>query len=170
MFRRFSPSKATERLARCFTWMYFHATYSTALIFHLSKQHVAKKICSVAITAKQCVLSQVQPCVPSTYPLNMLFQLFVPILSHLTKQPYHQTCAIFVEIRLVFGCDYIKWVKIIQEEKGWLIQGVGAGFLFANSTAILTDAFPSHQRGMALGINQIEVAHDAHDLLDDRSG
>ena len=36
-----------------------------------------------------------------------------------------------------------------------LIQGVGAGFLFANSTATLTDAFPSHQRGMALGINQI---------------
>ena len=36
-----------------------------------------------------------------------------------------------------------------------LIQGVGAGFLFANSTAILTDAFPSNQRGLALGINQI---------------
>ncbi len=27
--------------------------------------------------------------------------------------------------------------------------------LFANSTAILTDAFPAHRRGMALGINQI---------------
>ena len=27
--------------------------------------------------------------------------------------------------------------------------------LFANSTAILTDAFPSNQRGMALGINQV---------------
>src|SRR5215467_1582791 len=36
-----------------------------------------------------------------------------------------------------------------------LIQGVGAGFLFANSAAILTDAFPLHQRGRALGINQI---------------
>lgn len=36
-----------------------------------------------------------------------------------------------------------------------LIQGVGAGFLFANSTAILTDAFPSYQRGMAMGINQV---------------
>ena len=36
-----------------------------------------------------------------------------------------------------------------------LIQGVGAGFLFANSTAILTDAFPPSQRGMAMGINQI---------------
>ena len=36
-----------------------------------------------------------------------------------------------------------------------LIQGVGAGFLLANGTAILTDAFPVSQRGLALGINQI---------------
>lgn len=36
-----------------------------------------------------------------------------------------------------------------------LIQGVGSGFLFANSAAIITDAFPSNQRGLALGINQI---------------
>ena len=36
-----------------------------------------------------------------------------------------------------------------------LIQGVGAGFLFSNSAAILTDAFPANQRGLALGINQI---------------
>lgn len=36
-----------------------------------------------------------------------------------------------------------------------IIQGIGAGFLFSNSAAILTDAFPPHQRGRALGINQI---------------
>ncbi|HEX8732940.1 MAG TPA: MFS transporter [Ktedonobacterales bacterium] len=36
-----------------------------------------------------------------------------------------------------------------------LIQGVGAGFLFSNSAAIITDAFPAHQRGMAMGINQM---------------
>ncbi len=35
------------------------------------------------------------------------------------------------------------------------VQGVGGAFLFANSAAILTDAFPSDQRGLALGINQI---------------
>jgi MFS family permease len=34
-------------------------------------------------------------------------------------------------------------------------QGLGAAFLFANSSAILTDAFPEHQRGMAIGINQV---------------
>ncbi|MGH8890907.1 MAG: MFS transporter, partial [Acidothermaceae bacterium] len=36
-----------------------------------------------------------------------------------------------------------------------VVQGVGAAMLFANSTAILTDAFPSDRRGMALGINQV---------------
>jgi MFS family permease len=39
---------------------------------------------------------------------------------------------------------------------GWrLVQGIGGAFLFANATAILTDAFPSNQRGTALGINSI---------------
>jgi Arabinose efflux permease len=36
-----------------------------------------------------------------------------------------------------------------------LIQAVGGAFLFANSTAILTDAFPENERGTAMGINQI---------------
>ncbi len=36
-----------------------------------------------------------------------------------------------------------------------IIQGVGAAFLFSNSSAILTDAFPSQERGKALGINQV---------------
>src|SRR5438067_6521631 len=39
---------------------------------------------------------------------------------------------------------------------GWrLVQGVGAAFLIANSAAILTDAFPAHQRGLALGLNNV---------------
>ncbi len=36
-----------------------------------------------------------------------------------------------------------------------LVQAVGGGFLFANSAAILTDAFPSSERGKAMGFNQI---------------
>ena len=36
-----------------------------------------------------------------------------------------------------------------------IVQGVGAAMLFANSTAILTDAFPVERRGFALGINQV---------------
>ncbi|MEV6896451.1 MFS transporter [Amycolatopsis sp. NPDC051372] len=39
---------------------------------------------------------------------------------------------------------------------GWrIVQAVGGSMLTANSAAILTDAFPREQRGMALGINQI---------------
>ena len=42
----------------------------------------------------------------------------------------------------------------------WLIamrvgQGVGGAMLFANSSAIITDAFPSDQRGLGLGINNV---------------
>jgi MFS family permease len=36
-----------------------------------------------------------------------------------------------------------------------IVQGVGAAMLMANSTAILTDAFPAQQRGFALGINMV---------------
>jgi MFS family permease len=36
-----------------------------------------------------------------------------------------------------------------------LVQGVGGACLLANSSAIITDAFPANQRGMALGINNI---------------
>jgi MFS family permease len=36
-----------------------------------------------------------------------------------------------------------------------IVQGVGSAMLFATSTAILTDAFPAGQRGLALGINQV---------------
>src|SRR5665213_432313 len=42
----------------------------------------------------------------------------------------------------------------------WIIlmrvgQGVGGAFLFANSSAIITDAFPPNERGFALGINGV---------------
>jgi MFS family permease len=36
-----------------------------------------------------------------------------------------------------------------------IVQGIGGACLLANSAAIITDAFPAHQRGMALGINNI---------------
>jgi MFS family permease len=39
---------------------------------------------------------------------------------------------------------------------GWrIVQAFGGSMLTANSAAILTDAFPSRQRGLALGVNQI---------------
>ncbi len=36
-----------------------------------------------------------------------------------------------------------------------LVQGIGGSFLLANSMAILTDAFPVEERGLAMGINMI---------------
>jgi EmrB/QacA subfamily drug resistance transporter len=36
-----------------------------------------------------------------------------------------------------------------------IVQGVGGAFLWSNSTAIVTDAFPPNERGQALGINMI---------------
>jgi MFS family permease len=48
----------------------------------------------------------------------------------------------------------------------WLIamrvgQGVGGAMLFANSSAIVTDAFPIHQRGLGLGINNVAAISGA---------
>ncbi|MEA2716797.1 MAG: hypothetical protein QOI99_1114 [Actinomycetota bacterium] len=36
-----------------------------------------------------------------------------------------------------------------------VVQGIGGALLMANSTAILTDAFPVEQRGLAMGVNMI---------------
>ncbi|MCW1293770.1 MAG: MFS transporter [Candidatus Rehaiarchaeum fermentans] len=46
-----------------------------------------------------------------------------------------------------FGAYYIIILRIVQ--------AIGGGFIMVNGTALLTDAFPSHERGKALGINQI---------------
>jgi MFS family permease len=38
-----------------------------------------------------------------------------------------------------------------------VVQGVGGAMLTANSTAIITDAFPADRRGFALGVNQVSA-------------
>ncbi len=45
------------------------------------------------------------------------------------------------------GADYLIVFRIFQ--------GIGGACLMANASAIITDAFPTNQRGMALGINNI---------------
>lgn len=42
-----------------------------------------------------------------------------------------------------------------------MLQGVGAAFLFSNSAAIITDAFPISERGKALGTNQVAIVFGA---------
>jgi MFS family permease len=58
--------------------------------------------------------------------------------------------SIFLTVTWMHGVAAALWLI------GWrIVQGVGGAFLFANSTAILTDAFPANQRGTALGLNSI---------------
>lgn len=38
-----------------------------------------------------------------------------------------------------------------------VVQATGSAFLFSNSAAIITDAFPTQERGRALGINQVSI-------------
>ncbi len=69
---------------------------------------------------------------------------------------YNLGFAVYTFFSLVLGVTWMHgaagaiWLVVMR-----LFQGVGAAFLIANSSAILTDAFPPGQRGMALGINQI---------------
>src|SRR5205807_6658663 len=39
-----------------------------------------------------------------------------------------------------------------------IVQGIGGAFLFANSAAIVTDAFPREQLGLAMGTNTMVAA------------
>jgi MFS family permease len=58
--------------------------------------------------------------------------------------------SILLSVTWLTGPDGALWIIIMR-----VFQGVGGAFLFANSTAILTDAFPSDERGKAMGINGI---------------
>ena len=58
--------------------------------------------------------------------------------------------SIFLTVTWMHGAAGALWLIIWR-----VVQGVGGAFLFANATAILTDAFPANQRGTALGLNSI---------------
>jgi MFS family permease len=58
--------------------------------------------------------------------------------------------SIFLTVTWMHGVAGALWLILWR-----VVQGIGGAFLFANSTAILTDAFPANQRGTALGINSI---------------
>jgi MFS family permease len=58
--------------------------------------------------------------------------------------------SILLSITWMSGSAAALWMIAMR-----VVQGVGGAMLFANSSAILTDAFPSHQRGLALGINGV---------------
>ncbi len=58
--------------------------------------------------------------------------------------------SIFLTVTWMHGSPAALWLIIWR-----VVQGIGGAFLFANSAAILTDAFPANQRGTALGMNAI---------------
>jgi MFS family permease len=58
--------------------------------------------------------------------------------------------SIFLTVTWMHGTSGALWLIIWR-----VVQGIGGAFLFANSAAILTDAFPANQRGTALGMNAI---------------
>jgi MFS family permease len=58
--------------------------------------------------------------------------------------------SILLSITWLTGVPGALWIIIMR-----VFQGVGGAFLFANSSAILTDAFPPDERGKAMGINGI---------------
>ncbi|MGH3289340.1 MAG: MFS transporter [Streptosporangiaceae bacterium] len=58
--------------------------------------------------------------------------------------------SILLSVTWLTGPAGALWIIIMR-----VFQGVGGAFLFANSTAILTDVFPSDERGKAMGINGI---------------
>jgi len=58
--------------------------------------------------------------------------------------------SIMLSVTWLSGTAGALWLIIMR-----ILQGIGGAFLFANSSAILTDAFPQDQRGLALGINNV---------------
>jgi MFS family permease len=58
--------------------------------------------------------------------------------------------SILLSVTWLTGPAGALWIIVMR-----IFQGVGGAFLFANSTAILTDAFPENERGKAMGINGI---------------
>ena len=58
--------------------------------------------------------------------------------------------SVLLSITWLHGGEGAMWMIIMR-----IGQGIGGAFLFANSSAILTDAFPHNQRGLALGVNTV---------------
>ncbi len=58
--------------------------------------------------------------------------------------------SVALSITWMTGTSGVLWLIIMR-----ILQGVGGALLMANSSAIITDAFPSTQRGLALGLNMV---------------
>jgi MFS family permease len=69
---------------------------------------------------------------------------------------YNSGFAVFTAASILLSFDPFDGPHGAMWLIGWrVVQAVGGSMLTANSAAILTDAFPKEQRGLALGINQV---------------
>src|SRR3954467_4640042 len=69
---------------------------------------------------------------------------------------YNLGFVIYTAASLVLAIDWLKGGEGALFLIVWrVVQGIGGACLLANAAAIITDAFPANQRGMALGINNI---------------
>jgi MFS family permease len=58
--------------------------------------------------------------------------------------------SVLLSVTWMHGTAAAWWLIAVR-----VLQGVGGAMLMANSSAILTDAFPVNERGLALGLNQV---------------
>ncbi|OLL76260.1 putative drug transport protein [Pseudonocardia sp. Ae168_Ps1] len=69
---------------------------------------------------------------------------------------YNLGFAVFTLFSVLLAATWLQgdagavWLIVMR-----VLQGVGGALLLANSTAILTDAFPADRRGLALGVNSV---------------
>ena len=92
----------------------------------------------------------------------LILTVLTPVIGRLAdlwqrKKLYNMGFIIFVVGSLIAGLAHpsLHGTDLIV---GRIIQGIGAALLITNSTVIVTDAFPKHQVGLGLGINQIAGA------------
>jgi MFS family permease len=60
--------------------------------------------------------------------------------------------SILLSLTWMDGAGAARWLIAMR-----IVQGIGGALLMANSSAILTDAFPANERGLALGINAVSA-------------
>jgi MFS family permease len=58
--------------------------------------------------------------------------------------------SVALSVTWLTGTPGVLWLIVMR-----ILQGVGGALLMANSAAIITDAFPADQRGLALGLNMV---------------
>ena len=82
--------------------------------------------------------------------LGRLGDLFGRVRMYNLGLAVYTVFSLLLTVTWMSGRAAAVWLVVMR-----VFQGVGAAFIIANSAAILTDAFPENQRGMALGVNQM---------------